>query len=158
MRADFPFVIRNALTFRSSHAFHKQEVIISLALKEVHYMAETNPTRVRFEGSQPILRVEDMAASLRFYVDILGFKNASWGSEDFTSISRDGAGIYLCRGGQGRGGAWVWIGVEDAEKLHEELKALGVSIRMPPTNYSWALEMHVEDPDGNVLRLGSDPK
>jgi len=48
--------------------------------------------------------------------------------------------------------------VEDAEKLHEELKTLDVSIRMPPTNYSWALEMHVEDPDGNVLRLGSDPK
>jgi catechol 2,3-dioxygenase-like lactoylglutathione lyase family enzyme len=133
-------------------------VIISLALKEVHYMAETSPTRVRFEGSQPILRVEDMAASLRFYVDILGFKNASWGNEDFTSISRDGAGIYLFRGGQGRGGAWVWIGVEDAEKLHDELKALGVSIRMPPTNYSWALEMHLEDPDGNVLRLGSEPK
>src|SRR5882672_4945275 len=123
MQLDFPFVIRNALSSRISHAFHKQEVIISLALKEVHYMAETSPTRVRFEGSQPILRVEDMAASLRFYVDILGFKNASWGSEDFTSISRDGAGIYLCRGGQGRGGAWVWIGVEDAEQLHKELKA-----------------------------------
>jgi len=48
--------------------------------------------------------------------------------------------------------------VEDAEKLHEESKARGVAIRMPPTNYSWALEMHVEDPDGNVLRLGSEPK
>jgi hypothetical protein len=29
---------------------------------------------------------------------------------------------------------------------------------MPPTNFPWALEMHVEDPDGNVLRLGSEPK
>ncbi len=121
-------------------------------------MPETTQTRVRFEGSQPILRVENMAASLRFYVDVPGFKNASWGNEDFTSISRDGAGIYLCRGGQGRGGAWVWIGVDDAEKLHEELKALGVGIRLPPTNYSWALEMQVEDPDCNVLRLGSDPE
>ena len=27
---------------------------------------------------------------------------------------------------------------------------------MAPTNFSWALEMHVEDPDGNVLRLGSE--
>ncbi len=34
----------------------------------------------------------------------------------------------------------------------------GVGIRLPPTNYSWALEMQVEDPDGNVLRLGSEPK
>ena len=122
-------------------------------------MAEEIQTRVRFEGSQPILRVENMAASLRFYVDILGFENAAWGNDDFTAISRDGATLYLCRGAQGRGGAWVWIGVEDAEKLHDELKALGASIHLPPTNYSWALEMQVEeDPDGNVLRLGSEPK
>jgi hypothetical protein len=27
-----------------------------------------------------------------------------------------------------------------------------------PTNHAWALEMQVLDPDGNVLRFGSDPK
>jgi predicted enzyme related to lactoylglutathione lyase len=113
---------------------------------------------VRFEGSQPILRVEDMNASVHFYVDLLGFRNAPWGTEEFTSVNRDKAGIYLCQRGQGRGAAWVWIGVEDAEKLHEEFKARGVAIRMPPTNYSWALEFHVEDPDGNVLRFGSEPR
>ncbi len=113
---------------------------------------------VPFEGSNPILRVEDMQASLHFYVDLLGFSNASWGGDDFTSVSRDGAGLYLCRGGQGRGGAWVWIGVEDVEALFQELKRRGVAIRMVPTNFMWALEMHVEDPDGNVLRFGSDRK
>jgi catechol 2,3-dioxygenase-like lactoylglutathione lyase family enzyme len=110
------------------------------------------------EGSQPILRVEDMNASLRFYVDLLGFRNVSWGTEEFTSVSRDRAAIYLCRRGQGRGGGWVWIGADDVEKLHEEFKARGVSIRLPPTNYPWALEMQVEDPDGNVLRFGSEPR
>jgi len=113
---------------------------------------------VPFEGSAPILRVENMEASVRFYVEALGFKNASWGNQDFTSVNRDRAGIYLCRQAQGRGGAWVWIGVQDARALHEELKARGVPIRMAPTNYSWALEMQVEDPDGNVLRLGSEPE
>jgi len=66
--------------------------------------------------------------------------------------------IYLCWRNQGRGAAWVWVGVEDVEKLHEELKARGVPIRLPPTNYPWALEMQIEDPDGNVLRFGSEPK
>jgi catechol 2,3-dioxygenase-like lactoylglutathione lyase family enzyme len=33
---------------------------------------------VRFEGIPSILRVENMQASLRFYVDVLGFENASW--------------------------------------------------------------------------------
>ena len=117
-----------------------------------------NPVTVRFENSQPILRVDDIEKSLRFYVNILGFRNADWGSADFTCISREGACIYLCRGDQGRGGAWVWVGVEDAEKLHNELKARGMQIRGPLVNHSWALEFQIEDPDGNVLRLGSEPK
>src|ERR1700675_40192 len=96
-----------------------------------------NPSRVYFENSQAILRVEDMRTALRFYVDLLGFENASWGTEAFTFISRDRAGIYLCQGAQGRGGAWIWIGVDDVETLHEEYKARGATIRLPPTNYSW---------------------
>ncbi|MGA2387629.1 MAG: VOC family protein [Candidatus Sulfotelmatobacter sp.] len=121
-------------------------------------MAEADPTRVFFENSQPILRVENMDASLRFYVELLGFKNAVWGTSEFTSVNRDRAGIYLCQRGQGQGKAWIWVGVGDVEKLLEEYKALGVKILMPPTNFPWALEMHIEDPDGNVIRFGSDPR
>jgi len=113
--------------------------------------------RTAFERAEPILRVEDMAASLRYYVGVLGFENASWGSEDFTRVRRGDAGIYLCRGGQGQPGTWVWIGVEDAAALHEEYRAAGAKIRRPPENFPWALEFHVEDPDGHVLRFGSEP-
>ncbi|HET9833080.1 MAG TPA: glyoxalase superfamily protein [Vicinamibacterales bacterium] len=121
-------------------------------------MPSATPVRIDVEGIQPILRVEDMQASLRFYVDVLGFTNASWGNDDFTSVNHAGGAIYLCRGDQGRGGAWVWIGVDDVERLHQQLKERGVPIRSAPTNYSWAYEMRVEDPDGNVLRFGSEPK
>lgn len=114
-------------------------------------------TRVRFECCNPILRVEDMGASVRFYVDRLGFQNAKWGTADFTNVARDGAGIYLCRGSQGAGQAWVWIGVDDVTRLHAEYMARGIEIRLPPTRFPWALEMQVEDPDGNVLRFGSEP-
>ena len=121
-------------------------------------MTGNDSPRVLFEGSQPILRVENMKAALEFYVGMLGFENASWANDDFTSVSRDRAAIYLCQGGQGRGGAWVWIGVEDVRKLYKELQARGVKIWLEPTHYPWALEMQVEDPDGNVLRLGSEPQ
>jgi hypothetical protein len=43
-----------------------------------------------------------------------------WGADEFTSVSRDLAGIYLCRGGQSWGAPWVWIAVEDFEKLQQE--------------------------------------
>jgi hypothetical protein len=53
-------------------------------------------------------------------------------------------------------GAGWWR--EQAELLYDELKAKGARIHHPPRNYPWSLEMHVEDLDGNVLRMGSDPK
>ena len=64
----------------------------------------------------------------------------------------------MCEGDQGHLGTWIWIGVSDADALLEEYRASGAKIRHPPTNYAWAYEMQVEDLDGNVLRLGSEPK
>ena len=99
-----------------------------------------------------------MARSVRYYVDVLGFRNAEWGGSAFTCVTRDNAGIYLAEGDQGQSGTWAWIGVEDAEALYEEYKAKGATILHPPESYAWALEMKVGDPDGHVLRFGSEPK
>jgi hypothetical protein len=64
-------------------------------------MTHVNRTRTRFECSTPILKVADLSVSLRYYVDVLGFQRADWGTGDFTSVSRDRAAIYLSRGAQG---------------------------------------------------------
>jgi len=74
------------------------------------------------------------------------------------SVSRDRCGIFLVEGDQGHLGAWVWIGLADVKLIFEEYQSKGAKIRHPPTNYGWAREMQVEDPDGNVLRIGSDPR
>ena len=114
--------------------------------------------RTTFEHADPILRVADMARSLRYYVDVLGFTNAEWGGDDFTCVSRDGANIYLCEGDQGHPGTWVWVGVGDVDALFEEYSKAGATILHPPEHFPWATEMKVSDPDGHVLRFGSDPK
>ena len=117
-----------------------------------------NASVVTFEGGNPIFRVRSLAASIDYYVRVLGFK-LDW--EDpgvFASVTRGRFHLFLAEGDQGNPGSWVWIGVSDAEALCEEFRAAGAKIRHPPTNYSWAYEMQVEDPDGNVLRLGSEPK
>lgn len=108
------------------------------------------------------MRVKNAAASIQYYVKILGFKK-DWQfpegeSPFFASVSRGRCHIFLSEGDQGNPGAWVWIGVEDADALLNEYRSSGAKIRHPPTNYSWAYEMQVEDLDGNVLRLGSEPK
>jgi catechol 2,3-dioxygenase-like lactoylglutathione lyase family enzyme len=118
----------------------------------------TTPLPTHFERIEPILRVEDMAVALRYYVEVLGFDKAPWGDGDFTYVGRDDRGLYLCRGGQGHPGAWVWMGVGDVRALFKLYKERGAIIRLEPTNYPWALEMRIEDPDGNVLRFGSEPE
>ena len=104
-----------------------------------------------------MLRVQDAAASRDYYVQILGFR-VDWQAEDFVSVSRGSCRLFLCEGDQGHAGSWVWIDGKDIDVLYEEYKASGARIRHPPANYSWALEMQVEDLDGNILRFGSDPR
>jgi predicted enzyme related to lactoylglutathione lyase len=99
-----------------------------------------------------------MSKSLAYYTRVLGFAPAPWGTQSFTSVNRDTAGLYLCEGGQGGPGTWAWIGVEDVAALHAEYVAAGARIRRAPVNYPWAYEMLIEDPDGHVLRFGSEPR
>jgi catechol 2,3-dioxygenase-like lactoylglutathione lyase family enzyme len=122
------------------------------------YSNEKIPVSFRMENITPILSVKNIAKSKAFYIDILGFKEAAWGDDNFTSINRDKTGLYLCKGAQGNPGTWVWFGFEgDIFSLYNDLKTRGVIIKSPPKNYSWAMEMLVEDPDGHILRFGTDP-
>jgi uncharacterized glyoxalase superfamily protein PhnB len=111
-----------------------------------------------FECVTPILKVRSLQASLDYYVTVLGFKVDWQEPRIIGSVSRDGCTIMLCEGDQGNPGTWVWIGVEDVGALCEEYRATGAEVRHPPTNYPWACEMQIEDPDGHVLRIGSEPK
>ena len=121
-------------------------------------MENNDNLNFRVENVTPILNVSDINKSLAFYVDILGFKNAEWGDSNFTSITRDKTGLYLCKGEQGARGTWIWIGFDgDIFLFYEKIKSKGVKIKLPPTNFSWAYELQVEDPDGHVIRFGTDP-
>jgi catechol 2,3-dioxygenase-like lactoylglutathione lyase family enzyme len=124
-------------------------------------MPETGSSKAAatvFEGVTPILRVRSLAASIDYYVKVLGFK-LDWHQPGIiASVSRGRCGIFLCEGDQGNPGTWVWIGVGDIEPLFEDYANRGARVRRPPTNYPWAYEMQIEDPDEHVLRFGSDSK
>lgn len=118
---------------------------------------DANPACQTFGGATPIFCVASVLASTEYYVNALGF-TLDWGDARFASVSRGRCSIFLCQQDQGHPGAWTWIGVPDADALAAEYRERGATIRNPPTNYPWAYEMQVEDPDGNVLRFGSEPK
>jgi heme-degrading monooxygenase HmoA/predicted enzyme related to lactoylglutathione lyase len=114
---------------------------------------------VEVECIVPILRVRQLHESLRYYIDVLGFR-PEWGTEDgsaMASVARDGHSIMLCQGAQGQPGTWIWIGVEDIRPLYARFTTAGAKIRQEPVSRPWAYEMQVEDPDGHVLRFGSEP-
>jgi len=93
-----------------------------------------------------------------YYRDALGFTVVFELNRWFASAAREECNIFLTNDKQSQSRMWVWIGVKDVRSLHERCVQSGAKIRNPPNNFGWALEMQVEDLDGSVLRIGSDPE
>jgi hypothetical protein len=115
------------------------------------------PAHSGIETIIPVLRVESLNRSTEYYVGALGFV-VDWEYGGMVSVSRDGHALMLCQGAQGNPGTWVWVGVHDAGALYDEFVAAGARITMQPVNLPWAYEFNVGDPDGHILRFGSEPR
>lgn len=106
----------------------------------------------------PIFSVRDLRASLAYYRDALGFR-VDWeygDPPDFGSVTRGHGTLFVCQGCPGYPGAWAMMFTDNVDRLHAELLRRKAIIRMPPTDMPWhTREMHVADPDGNVIRFGS---
>ncbi len=115
--------------------------------------------RLSVECTIPVLPVSDLAASVKFYTDALGF-SLDWGdvlNDSVCSVSRDGHPIMLMKRPTPLPHTCVWIGLED-DSLFEQFRAEGVKIVQEPQNRPWAYEMKIADIDGNVLWLGTEPR
>jgi catechol 2,3-dioxygenase-like lactoylglutathione lyase family enzyme len=118
-------------------------------------MAKTEAT---VECIIPVLAVSDLQRSVRFYTEALGFR-LEWGGKDgesIGSVTLGGRSIMLSQG-PGRSAGMVWIGLED-DALFAHFRAKATKVTQEPQNHPWAYDMKVEDPDGNVLWLATEPK
>ena len=105
----------------------------------------------------PYLVVQNISASIRYFVDVLGF-DAYIETPNLGIVERDGHQIHLSKSIKENTTHQLWMGVDDVEVLFEQFKGTGAIISQEPTNYSWAYQMVVEDHDGNKLIIGSGPK
>ena len=109
-------------------------------------------------SARPILNVNDLQASFRYYRDELGF-HVDWEHgepADFGSVSRGETIIFLCEGCQGTPGGWLMVFARDVDALYDEYADTDARIRMAPKDMPWGIrEMHVSDLDGNVIRFGT---
>jgi catechol 2,3-dioxygenase-like lactoylglutathione lyase family enzyme len=112
------------------------------------------------ENTIAVLAVADVPASIRFYREALGFEldwTGDGGVPQIASVSRNGHAIMIRRSDAPHPGC-VWIGVSELVSLWEKIRSGGdIAVVERPTNQSWALEMQIEDLDGNVLWFGMEP-
>jgi catechol 2,3-dioxygenase-like lactoylglutathione lyase family enzyme len=116
------------------------------------------PSRRHVECTIPVLTVRNLARSIRFYTQKLGF-NLDWCGSVVCSVSRDGRPIMLRQRNSREKTApvWVWIGL-NSDRLFKSFKTKRVKVLQEPQNHSWAYDMMFADPDGNVLWLGTGRK
>lgn len=108
----------------------------------------------------PVFRVRDLARSIRFYEEQLGFE-LEFSYEDFyASVRRDGCYIHLkCAPLIARDQAVfereeeldACVVVSSAEKLAAEFLSTGASFSVPLRTMSYGTEFYVRDPDGYII-------
>jgi DNA-binding MarR family transcriptional regulator len=130
-------------------------------IKEADEVAGTGVRRPRpmLRKFEPIFPVRDLGAALAHYRD-LGFDSFAYEEgADYGFANRDGKGIHLqvksdhpdCQG-------TTYLYVRDADALYEEWSRPGIKGRTLPVgtmDYAMREGTHI-DPDGNVIRFGSD--
>lgn len=111
-----------------------------------------------FEKSNPILYSKDVARSVAYYKDMLGFEE-SWVWDDaatFGGVVKDDVEIFFCKEDQGYPGTWFCIVLDNVDEYYDQIKVKGATILAPPETKEWNMrEMFVQDPDGHIIRFGN---
>lgn len=139
----------------------------------------TDPAALPRAALVPELKIGDLAASLAFWRDLLGFRVLFDRPEDgFAYLDRDGAQIMLDQRGAGapeRRGIWetgpmerpfgrsisFQVRAPDLEAVRSRLEAAGVPIYFGPETRWYRIgaaevgvqQFLVQDPDGYLVRL-----
>ncbi len=117
----------------------------------------------------PTVRCRQLAASLAFYTERLGFTriggDANPGDPGFEVLEREGHRLFLSsHSGDGAFGQALVVTCADVDREWAALRARGYApplhraaespVHAGPTDQSWGTrEFYVDDPDGNTLRF-----
>lgn len=115
---------------------------------------------MKIESVSPILSVNDLAESIDFYRDVLGFDLAwSWGTPpEIAAVCRDNVEITLTQraGAKPAGAAQVYLGVSGGiDDYHAALVRAGVTMVVPIGDRPYGMrDFRMADPSGNELSIG----
>jgi uncharacterized glyoxalase superfamily protein PhnB len=119
---------------------------------------------ITVQSIAPVLFVRDVAAAAEHYRAVLGFEiDFLFGDPGvvFAAVARGGHRLYLRKVAEPNFAALAaqepqlvaaMIAVSDVHQIGAELSARGADIALPPTRRVWGgTDLHVRDPDGNLL-------
>jgi len=116
----------------------------------------------RFLRPRSVLAVRDLAASTRYYTEVLGFELDPIEAAGWSFLSRDSVHLMLgeCTdempASETGNHAWfLHVMVEEIDELHRELRENGARVVVPPGDRPHAhREFVVESPDGHRILFG----
>ena len=111
-------------------------------------------------GAATVFVVSDMARSIAYYRDELGFAvTFEYGAPVFYAcLCRDEVALHLLAAKETKrlpGNGGICIFVDDVDGIHAELASRGANVLKPPQDYDYGMrDFDVVDPDGNQLTFG----
>ena len=124
-------------------------------------MTEERPMMV---GAATVLVVSDIAKSIDYYRDALGFKvTFQYGTPTFyVCLCRDEVALHLLAAQEtkqlpGNGGICVFV--KDVDSVYAEVTARGAKVIKPPQDYDYGMrDFDLVDLDGNRLTFGMESR
>lgn len=115
---------------------------------------------MKLTAAAPVFPVADLDASVRFFVDKLGFHEEFRYEGIYAGIERDHCLIHLSKQSNPNtsapGTATLYVFCDDARAIYDDVIARGARPDGPPKDYPYGMrDFMVRDLDGNRLSFGS---
>lgn len=108
----------------------------------------------------PILNVSSLDESFTWFAKLGWRKDWDFGDPpDFGAVTNGDGDIFLCKGGQGNAGTWIYLRLDSpaaVDALHVLARQQQIAITEAPTDMPWnSREILIRHPDGHTLRFGA---
>ena len=110
----------------------------------------------QFVQGAPVLHVPDVAATVAFYRDVLGF-TCDFGDDRYAVVWRDNSAIHFVRD-QGRPrGVHMFQWVNDVDSYYDEIIGRGATVAAAPADQPYGIrEFGLRDINGVEIVFGQD--